>query len=184
MAKLSGIVCGLIRRIMPAPGLISLGKLFDGAGPNDSHSELIPDLPEGLRLQRLCDSKRVQKKWGYELWFAYDRAPFACKGIFIRKGFRTSLQWHRKKEEALLLLSGRALLSYRNSVSDRTRSTEIAPGTLIHVRPNTIHRLEALTDLYLIEVSSPELEDVIRVEDDWNRPDGRVEQEHNLPTRS
>ncbi|MET0237253.1 MAG: cupin domain-containing protein [Kibdelosporangium sp.] len=123
-------------------------------------------------------AKKVTKGWGNELWLVAEGAPFGFKMISIDAGRRTSLQYHERKEEANLLLRGSAILWYADSLGDEVRKRDFHEGEVVHVRPGAVHRIEAVTDIVLVEVSTPELDDVIRVSDDFDRGNGRIEAEH------
>lgn len=108
-------------------------------------------------------TERVEKPWGHELIFA--KAPKYCgKLLVIEKGKRLSLQYHRKKHESLLVLKGRLKLRLG-------RTTRLAgPGTAFAIPPRTVHRFEAPKGrVTLVEVSTPELWDVVRLQDDYGR---------------
>ena len=107
--------------------------------------------------------KRVPKPWGHELWFA--QAPRYCgKILVIEKGKRLSLQYHRKKHESLFVLKGTLGLV----LGRRTRA--LKPGSAFTIPPRTIHRFSAPKGrVTLIEVSTPELWDVVRLQDDYGR---------------
>jgi len=113
--------------------------------------------------------KVVPKPWGEELLFSCtDR--YAGKIIIIKKGHRLSLQYHERKHEAHYLDSGR--IKYTLGSSDRPgdyREVIAEPGTVVVLPPGTVHRMEALEDVRLFEVSTPELEDVVRLDDDYGR---------------
>jgi mannose-6-phosphate isomerase len=138
------------------------------------------DLPNGISIGTIDGAKTVSKPWGEERWLVHRDAPFAMKVIHLKRGMRTSLQFHMQKEEANLILSGRARLHWRAS-DGRGAACDLEPGSVVHVAKGTVHRLEALSDVTMIEVSTPELDDVVRVSDDWGRPGGRVESEHLRP---
>ena len=106
--------------------------------------------------------KIVEKPWGREIWYAHT-GHYAGKVLEVTAGQRLSLQKHRIKEETLYLLSGNVKLTY----GDETYTWE--PGRFIHIPPDTVHRFEAIEDAVLLEVSTPHLEDVIRLEDDYQR---------------
>src|SRR5438477_4700019 len=106
--------------------------------------------------------KIVEKPWGREIWYAHT-AQYAGKVLEVKAGKRLSLQKHEIKEETIYLLSGKVKLTY----GDDTYTW--LPGQLIHIPPDTVHRFEAIEDAVLLEVSTPHLEDVIRLEDDYNR---------------
>jgi quercetin dioxygenase-like cupin family protein len=110
--------------------------------------------------------RRVDKPWGHELIWA-QTSRYVGKLLHIRAGERLSRQYHRIKEETLLLQSGEMELEVgpRESL-ERRRMTA---GDVFHVAPGTIHRMIAITDVDVIEVSTPELDDVVRLEDVYGR---------------
>ncbi|TMC05671.1 MAG: cupin domain-containing protein [Chloroflexi bacterium] len=136
-----------------------------------------PALPAGLRLSTRDDAKVVRKHWGEERWLVHGDAPFVFKAIRLRAGQRTSLQYHLRKEEANLVVTGKARLHYDGGPAGPSMCP-LGPGSVLHVRPGAVHRIEAITDVLLIEVSTPEVDDVVRLSDDWGRPDGRIDTEH------
>jgi mannose-6-phosphate isomerase len=153
------------------------------AGTNTPH----PDSEsEGIRLTREADVYRVAKPWGHELWLNGQHPCYALKEIFLKRGNRTSMQYHHFKQETNALFDGVALLHYSPDASipnDEvqqvdTASVEVRPVSTIGVWPPTLHRLEAVTDILLYEVSTPHLDDVVRVLDDSRRADGRIDGEH------
>ncbi|RMG14958.1 MAG: cupin domain-containing protein [Deltaproteobacteria bacterium] len=110
--------------------------------------------------------RRVEKPWGYEIiWAHTDR--YVGKVLHIEAGRRLSYQYHQRKEETLRVQSGRMCLTYDEGAGPR--QIEMGPGAVFHVRPGTKHRMEALTDVDVIEVSTPELDDVVRLADDYGR---------------
>lgn len=112
--------------------------------------------------------KIVNKPWGREIWIAYDNDRYAGKILEIKEGHRLSLQYHRKKHETLYLLEGKIRFSLEDDGG--TLMTEVLqPGGVKIVRPECRHRMEAIRDSVLIEFSSPELDDVVREEDDYDR---------------
>ena len=121
--------------------------------------------------------KIVEKPWGREIWFA-DQPAYAGKLLEVRKGCRLSLQYHERKIETLYLLSGRVRLTYRATAPGETPTVAVAPadqfewlpGRALHVPPRTVHRFEALEDSVLAEVSTPDLTDIVRLQDDFARP--------------
>ncbi len=106
----------------------------------------------------------VLKPWGREDWLVVGER-IVMKRLVVAAGKRFSLQYHERKEEAWIFVRGRA----RVTLADRV--AEVGPGTVIHVRPGTVHRVEALEEAEFIEVSTPELEDVVRLADDFGRPE-------------
>lgn len=113
--------------------------------------------------------RRVPKPWGEEIIFA-ETDRYAGKILVVKKGEILSLQYHEKKEETLYLYKGRVRLWIEE---DRELKEQIMlPGDSRHVRPLTRHRMEALEDSEIFEVSSPELDDVVRLEDRYGRVSG------------
>jgi mannose-6-phosphate isomerase len=131
-----------------------------------------------LHVHNTENVKKVTKGWGHELWLLPEDAPFGFKLIAIDAGERTSLQYHREKEEANLLLRGSAVLWYADAPTAPVSKRELREGDIVHVPPGALHRIEAVTDIVLVEVSTPELDDVIRVADDFGRGNGRIATEH------
>lgn len=111
--------------------------------------------------------KEVVKPWGGELWVAVTE-HYALKIITLHKGQRSSLQYHRQKHEHIYIDSGRVKAEFDGP--DGTRHVEICgPGVILEHKPGQQHRLEALDEVRLIEVQTPHLDDVVRVEDDYQR---------------
>ena len=111
----------------------------------------------------------VPKPWGEEIWFGHtDR--YAGKILTVKKGHRLSLQYHERKHETQYIDSGR--IKYTLGSSDRPgdyHEVIAGPGTVITLPPGAVHRMEALEDARLIEVSTSELEDIVRLDDDYGR---------------
>ena len=112
-------------------------------------------------------TRRVDKPWGHELIWALTDA-YCGKLIVIETGRRLSLQYHDRKDEAILVTSGRLLLHLENDAGEMT-TRELTAGDAAHVAVGRRHRFEALERVELVEVSTPELDDVVRVEDDFGR---------------
>jgi mannose-6-phosphate isomerase len=114
------------------------------------------------------EPRRVDKPWGYELIWAH--APdYVGKLLFVKAGESLSLQFHKEKDESWLVHSGRAKLEL-GSAGDAVLSTEvIAAGSAFRFRPGTVHRVTALEDTTILEVSTPHLDDVVRLEDRYGR---------------
>jgi len=111
--------------------------------------------------------QKTEKPWGFELLIAHT-SKYVGKLIFVKKGHRLSLQYHEKKDESMYIHEGKALLEIEGSDGSIT-ATVAQPGYCIRIPPLTKHRLEAIEDTTLFEVSTPELEDVKRLEDDYGR---------------
>jgi len=139
-----------------------------------------------VTIARAGSHYRVSKPWGHEMWLNEGHPACCLKELFIRAGNRTSLQYHERKEETILVFSGRMRLAFKakEEVENDAVSPEhlghavLSPLSAVHVRPGVLHRLEAVTDVLMYEASTPHLDDVIRVQDDTARPDGRVASEH------
>ena len=113
-----------------------------------------------------ADVIRVDKPWGYELhWAKTDR--YVGKVIHVDAGHALSLQYHNVKDETILLWSGR--LQFEITRDGEMTTFEMTPGERIHVSPKTVHRMTAIEDCDIIEVSTPELDDVVRLEDRYGR---------------
>jgi quercetin dioxygenase-like cupin family protein len=91
------------------------------------------------------------------------------KILHVDKGESLSLQYHRVKDETILLQSGRLLFETRRPEETELRAVELGPGQAFHITPGTVHRMTALEDCDILEVSTPELEDVVRLEDRYGR---------------
>ena len=112
-------------------------------------------------------ARHVPKPWGYELiWAETDR--YAGKLIAIEAGQRLSLQLHERKEESIYVLAGRLRLHLEDGAGEM-QFVDLGAGDHAHVPAHRRHRFEALERVELIEVSTPELDDVIRLEDDFGR---------------
>jgi len=109
----------------------------------------------------------VNKPWGNEEIFAHTER-YVGKILSINAGESLSLQYHRRKDETPRVLSGEVEL-IAGDHSERLVSRRLEAGAVFHVPPGTLHRLTAVTDCRLLEVSTPELDDVVRVEDRYGR---------------
>jgi mannose-1-phosphate guanylyltransferase len=122
---------------------------------------------EGPGLHAPAASHTVDKPWGQETWWAHT-ARYVGKRIDVRAGHALSLQLHERKHETLYVLQGEVRL--RLGGDERC----VGPGHVAVVPPGTVHRIEALTDAVLFEVSTPELDDVVRLEDRYGRAPARA----------
>jgi mannose-6-phosphate isomerase len=113
---------------------------------------------------------RVEKPWGYELhWAKTDK--YVGKILHVNAGHALSLQYHNRKEETIFLWSGRMIFEIeRNGTLTKI---EMKAGDRIHVAPKTVHRMTAAEDCDIFEVSTPELDDVVRLEDRYGREDAQ-----------
>ncbi len=112
-------------------------------------------------------ARRVEKPWGHELIWAHAEA-YVGKILVIETGKRLSLQRHEIKDESILVLSGRLELTLEDDAGV-VHVEELGPGAHRRVRTGRIHRYAAIERCELIEVSTPELDDVVRLEDDFGR---------------
>lgn len=114
-----------------------------------------------------ADARRVDKPWGHELiWAHTDR--YAGKILVIESGKRLSLQRHEVKDESILVLSGRLELTLEDEAGEIVVE-ELGPGDHRRVEIGRIHRFAAIERCEVVEVSTPELDDVVRLEDDFDR---------------
>ncbi len=118
------------------------------------------------RLFQPLDIQRVPKPWGYELIFART-GRYVGKILHVDQGHSLSLQYHEVKEETLYVVRGELKLTIEFD-GDR-RELALREGEAFHIPPRMIHRMEAIVDTDLAEVSTPELDDVVRLEDRYGR---------------
>jgi quercetin dioxygenase-like cupin family protein len=115
------------------------------------------------------EPKRVEKPWGHEIWWARTER-YVGKILHVKKGECLSLQYHNVKDETIMLQSGRLLFETRPAGQEGDlRSIEMKPGDVFHITPGTLHRMTGLEDCDILEVSTPELDDVVRLEDRYGR---------------
>lgn len=116
--------------------------------------------PESVSF--LPQGPRHAKPWGWEVWWAVT-PRYSAKVLFVRAGQQLSKQYHRQKQETMLCLKGNGTLELGDGIYSMT------PGVVFEIRPRTVHRLAAESDLYVLEVSTSELDDVVRLEDAYGR---------------
>ena len=153
-----------------------------------------------IKFINLNDVYTVNKPWGYEKWIAngIPNFKYVLKEILFHASFRSSIQFHEKKEETNYVVKGKGVLYYSDTPIDlkkfkngeysdddlkiiinTLKKVELTPGIVIHIKPGIVHRIEAIDDLLLIEASTVELDDVFRLQDDSERQHGRIEKEHS-----
>ncbi len=118
-------------------------------------------------------ARRVEKPWGYEVIWAHTDL-YVGKSIHVRAGESLSLQFHEEKDETLFLLSGQLRMRVGRGL-DAMEEVELQEGEALRIEPGLYHWMEAETDVVVLEASTPELDDVIRVRDRYGRapaPDG------------
>ncbi|MDX6425721.1 MAG: mannose-6-phosphate isomerase [Gaiellaceae bacterium] len=112
--------------------------------------------------------KKVEKPWGHELiWAVTD--IYVGKVLFVKAGHSLSLQFHRQKDESWFVQSGRAKLELGEAGESVLKEEVIAAGAAFHYPPGTVHRVTAIEDTTILEVSTPHLDDVVRLEDAYGR---------------
>ena len=117
------------------------------------------------------ETRRVEKPWGFELiWSVTD--TYCGKVLFVRAGHALSLQFHREKDEAWFVQDGRAKIELGEVGDSVLKEEVVGPGAAFHYVPGTVHRVTALEDTTILEVSTPHLEDVVRLEDAYGRAEG------------
>ena len=114
------------------------------------------------------EPRKVEKPWGHELIWALSEA-YCGKVLFVRAGAALSLQFHREKDESWLLHAGRAKVELGSAGDALLDEEVVGPGSAFRFRPGTVHRVTALEDTTILEVSTPELDDVVRLEDRYGR---------------
>lgn len=114
------------------------------------------------------DPRRVEKPWGWELiWALTD--DYAGKILFVAAGESLSLQFHNVKDESWYVLDGRARVELGAAGESVLDDEVVAAGQAFHFRPGTVHRVTALEDTRILEVSTPHLDDVVRLQDSYGR---------------
>ena len=114
------------------------------------------------------DPERVEKPWGHELIWALTEL-YCGKLLVVKAGHELSLQVHREKDESWYVLEGRAELELAAAGEKATSREVVTPGAAFHITPGTVHRIRALEDTTVLEVSTPHLHDVVRLEDSYGR---------------
>jgi mannose-6-phosphate isomerase len=129
-------------------------------------SDLSPNL-SGLEPFAV-EPKRVEKPWGYELiWALTDK--YCGKLLFVRAGEALSLQFHNVKDESWLVHEGRAEIELAAAGETITAREIVGPGAAFRFEPGTVHRVRALEDTTIFEVSTPDVDDIVRLEDHYGR---------------
>jgi mannose-6-phosphate isomerase-like protein (cupin superfamily) len=114
------------------------------------------------------EPRRVEKPWGYELIWAHTDV-YVGKVLFVRAGHSLSLQFHHEKDESWYVESGRAKLELGDTGQGPLNTEVVSAGACFHFPPGTVHRVTALEDTTILEVSTPQLDDVVRLEDAYGR---------------
>ncbi len=114
------------------------------------------------------ESRRVDKPWGYELIWALSEA-YCGKVLFVAAGHSLSLQYHVRKVESWFVQSGRAKVELGTTEDAELTEGILEPGDTLYFPPGTVHRVTAIEDTTILEVSTPHLDDVVRIEDAYGR---------------
>jgi mannose-6-phosphate isomerase len=114
------------------------------------------------------EPRRVEKPWGWELIWA-DAGAYVGKILFVEAGESLSLQFHREKDESWYVESGRARLELGDAGQEALDEEVVTAGAAFRYRPGTVHRITALEDTTILEVSTPHLDDIVRLEDRYGR---------------
>ena len=112
--------------------------------------------------------RRVDKPWGHEEVFAFCEGKYCGKAIHVTAGHALSLQYHEQKEETIAIFNGTAFVEVGKDEAELD-GFEMSPGESIHLLPGTRHRVTAITDIVMLEASTTELGDVVRLEDRYGR---------------
>jgi mannose-6-phosphate isomerase-like protein (cupin superfamily) len=127
------------------------------------------DSPNFEGLDRWAfEPRRVEKPWGWELIWA-DAEAYVGKILFVRAGQSLSLQFHNVKDESWYVQEGKAELELGDAGQGVLNREVIGPGACFRFRPGTVHRVTAVEDTTIFEVSTPHLDDVVRLEDRYGR---------------
>jgi len=128
---------------------------------------------------KIEEAKTVHKPWGKEVWLELND-KYCYKRIYINAGYKTSYQYHEFKKETNFIIEGTAEVWLENDEGVVEKQIMNA-GEFFNVTPPKKHRVIAITDIILQEVSTPEVDDVFRINDEFNRVDGKIEAEHATP---
>jgi len=121
-------------------------------------------------MNLLTKGTTIDKPWGHELLWAHTER-YVGKVLHIKKGESLSYQYHRVKDETVRLLTG--AMDMDVEVDGQRSKLSLHPGDCLHIVPGMKHRMIALEDCDVLEVSTPELDDVVRLEDRYGRADGK-----------
>jgi mannose-6-phosphate isomerase len=114
------------------------------------------------------EPERTDKPWGWELLWAHTET-YVGKLLFVRADQSLSLQFHNEKDESWYVLEGRAEIEMGAPGDPLPASEVVGPGAAFRIRPGTVHRVAALEDTLILEVSTPHLDDIVRLEDRYGR---------------
>ena len=124
-------------------------------------------LAVAVACRPMSSPKKVDKPWGHELIWAHTER-YIGKILHVKAGHSLSLQYHERKDETIFLLRGR-MRFFVGSSRETLREVPFQEGDSYHIKPGTVHRMEAITDVDMLEASTSDMEDVIRLEDRYGR---------------
>jgi mannose-6-phosphate isomerase len=160
------LLFGKIRRYLPALRPWSEGLGADAQGLR-ALDEVPPTTTGEVKMGQRHPVRRVEKPWGHEIIWAHAER-YVGKLLFIKAGERLSLQYHEQKDETVYVLSGKMV--FEHGPRDAAREDLVMkPGDAFRITPHTVHRMIALEDTQILEASTPELDDVVRLEDKYGR---------------
>lgn len=110
---------------------------------------------------------KIEKPWGFEEWLDVN-GPYVVKRLFMKARCKCSLQYHVEKRETIYVLSGVLKLHIGPSI-DKMETKNLFPGDNVIIEPTMIHRMEGVEDCYYLECSTNQLDDVVRISDDYGR---------------
>lgn len=119
------------------------------------------------RMTESTGVRRIEKPWGYELVWA-DTELYVGKILHVEAGHALSLQYHEQKDETIHLLRG-TMRFWVGPSAEALREVTLREGDSYRIRPGTVHRMEAVTTVDMLEASTPHLADVVRLEDRYGR---------------
>lgn len=162
---------------MPLDRASGIAEPTPADGPHEVMASRL--VAPGIRMLTFPEAKNVVKRWGQERWLHQQDSQFGFKVVRIRAGCRTSLQYHKRKQETYFILDGEAILHYRAAIDAPNQVVAFPAGAVAHVDAGAVHRVAAVTDVILVEASTyDDGTDNVRVEDDYGRGDGRIADEH------
>lgn len=118
-------------------------------------------------MSPLVPTKIVEKPWGHELWWAQND-DYVAKVLHIKQGHSLSLQYHQEKRETFMLISGAITIEFFEE-GQTPQTIKLGLRTPFHVEPGLRHRMTADADSELVEVSTPQVNDIVRLEDRYGR---------------
>lgn len=138
--------------------------------------EYLPKLDKNKDFPLSVSNYKVEKPWGYEIWLAINEY-YAYKLIYMKSGCMSSLQSHVNKIETNYVIEGKAKVLLE--INGKMQEFVFESGQGWNVNPGQKHRVISLENYKALEVSTPHLNDVIRYEDSYNRPSGKINEEHS-----